>query len=257
MVGSVTALINADLITEPVLEDSLRNGMLRLVREGMINDVYISGNISKVSFIGTRADDTGLSTTADRNIAFNTDSGDPVGLTTVGLAFVVMGSFLVLALLALVVKRRRQRKEDFDNVVFVDATVAPRDLDGDDTDRGSKRAFLGYSKGIVGASARSPLAYDDSLALQPQDSDAKDSEAEQSFDSTSTAAVSISPNSTPSTSPDKSNTATEQIIDTSSLDGANEDAILDRLHDIAEADEDSLCQSTDDDDSVHRLKRIA
>jgi hypothetical protein len=251
MVGSVTALINADLNREPVLEDSLRNGMLHLVREGMINDVYISGNISKVSFIGTRADDAGLSTTADRNIAFNTDSGDPVGLTSVGLAFVVMGGFLVLALLALFMKRRRQRKEDFDNVVFVDATVAPRDLDGDDYERSSKPAFLGYSKG----SARSPLAYDDSLALQPGDFDSKDVEAGVSFDSTST--ESMTPNSTPSTTPIKSKTATEHIIDTSSLDGANEDAILDRLHGIAEADEVSVCQSTDDDDSVHKPKRFA
>jgi hypothetical protein len=49
MVGEFTASVIADLKKEPVLEDSLRSGILRLIRQGMINDIFIGGNISKES----------------------------------------------------------------------------------------------------------------------------------------------------------------------------------------------------------------
>lgn len=268
MVGEFTASVIADLKKEPVLEDSLRSGILRLIRQGMINDIFIGGNVSKVSFVGTRVDTGGSSTTSDSVTVFNTGSGDKTKITSVGIAFMAVGSVLALSLLALLIRRRKRQKEKMrQDLVFVDATIATRTLDGDsDIDsQFHKRRFSSQSRASEAAIGQGSLAAVDSLALQPQSDTKIDNYIDTSFISTETfnETLSVSPssksqNSTPNLSPEQQSfNDSDHIIDTSSLDGANEDTILDRLHGIAEASEEPLGNFTEDDNSDVSSVRIA
>jgi len=244
MIGAITAFITADLIKEPVLEENLRNGILQVIKQGMIDDVYASGSVSKVSFIGTRADDGGASSTSDRNVAFNTDSGEDAGVTSIGIAFIAVGSILVLSLLSIFITRRRRRKETFQkDLVFVDATIAPRELAADGN------CYIYCEGAIVPGS----LAAVDSLALKPKVVTTNENDMGTSPESATTETLPCSPNSIASDdaamqSPTKPFHETDHIIDTSSLDGANEDEILDRLHDIADTEEGPLDSSSNGDD---------
>lgn len=268
MVGAFTALVIADLKNDPTLEDTLRSGMLRMIKQGMINDIFIGSDINKVSFVGTRANAGGPWTTSDSATVFNSNSGDKTKLTGVGIAFIAVGTMLGLSILVLLIRRQRRRKEQLrQDLIFVDATVATRDLDSDSNSDSQfrKRRSSNQSRPSETAIGQGPLAAVDSLALVPQLETKVNNDVETSFESTETSAetLSVTPsstsrNSTPNQSPEKELFQdNDHIIDTSSLDGANEDTILDRLHGIAEASEEPIGGFADDDNSEQTPVRIA
>ena len=53
----MTMFIQNDPPLSEVELKSIRIGALRVIRSGMFNNVYVSGNVKKVVFVGRRADD--------------------------------------------------------------------------------------------------------------------------------------------------------------------------------------------------------
>jgi hypothetical protein len=328
MVGAVTATVNADLNKEHSLEFSLQNKLLRIIRQSMMNDIYTSGPVKKVSFIGTRADDGGFAGNPRPASATRATSPDGGGLTNIGIAFLCLGGVVAVSLVTLLLVKRRQRREknlERDSQYF-DATLEPEEVVNDDAYH--KRSPAGKNQ-VNGAEIEGSLAAEDELALRehpssptnlteggekrpdvsstdtgsgdvfaglsaspssdaaaggdvvsgedksewslPDGMESKDTipSVDSAASNTSGEPVGTSPRSSPTQVPtikvESDTTGTPEpplspeevrdyITDTSSLDGANEATILNRLYNISEIDE-SLMGSTDEEDSVDVLKK--
>jgi hypothetical protein len=275
------------------VEDGLDRGIMRTIRSGMYDDVYVSGNVKKVSFIGERIE-TGY---VDANAAKGYDNqSDGNGLSVIGISFICVGSVLILALAALfVTKRRQRRKEEERNMIFHDATVGARELQAANDEPPFK------VRTIEGADIPGSLANEDELALKPgavgvlktgnfeeeslASSDPNNVTMPESPDSGLSAGGSPDyyegaqeyVSDTQSFGPDLSNDLSsiddttittvdqsfegvraDEIIAELSFDGVKQEDIMDRLNVIAEAEEDLVTTDFDeDDDSVHRLHRAA
>lgn len=99
--------------------------MLKIVRQGMVENIYVNSDIRKVSFIGTRLD-TVVSTGAP-----TMSSDKPTGISAVAIGLICAGSVIAVLLAALVVRRRRKKAEDenmMKDMIFVDATVEAKEI---------------------------------------------------------------------------------------------------------------------------------
>ena len=54
MKGRFSASVNADVSQDSMAEASIKSGLLRLLRLGMNEDLYVLNDVRKVSFIGDR-----------------------------------------------------------------------------------------------------------------------------------------------------------------------------------------------------------
>jgi len=129
--GGITLIVEPNLPDETV--DGINRGLLKTMREAMINDVYVTRDIRKVSFIGTRLEIPGAQkppTTVDKD-----KNLQPSSMTGIWIGFICVGiGLLVVTVLAigLFMRRRRNREEEREemlrDVIFYDATVESKDL---------------------------------------------------------------------------------------------------------------------------------
>ena len=165
--GSITATVDSS--ASGVVEDGILRGMLRVVRQGMIDDIYVSGNIKKVSFIGSRSDEYN-SFAPD---SFREAEVEPVAsVSGIGIAFICIGSVLLLALIALFAIKRRRREAEERDMIFHDATIGAREFDegGDEDEYHQRGPIVKKRKGLEGADVPGSLANRDELALKPNPS---------------------------------------------------------------------------------------
>lgn len=150
--GYITATVNSS--ADATVQDGILRGLLKVVRQGMQDDVYVSGNIKKVSFIGTRTDaSNGFATDGVRTADANTEKA---GLSGIGIAFLCVGSVLLVALIAMFVRKRQRRIAEERDMVFHDATA-----------QAWKRTLEEGQLGDEGADIPGSLANKDELALRP------------------------------------------------------------------------------------------
>lgn len=282
MTGTMTAQVNVNLGLNPSLEESLRTGVLELVRQGMIDDTYVSGNLKKASFVGTRVAQPVVNPNAN-----SVAEGDSATLSSVGIAFICVGGvmFFLLFFALFAFRRRHNRLKEERGVVFVDATIPPDEVLGSDVavNDGSpewhQRSNAG-AEDVDGADVPGSLAAMDTLALRPSptaeekkrfqaDGDTPDSK--RSFDST---AQPVTPRRTdvpdepvPPKTPETGVLGEDSYVTPRatrrvprSMDqtdsGTDLDNIMnDLLADTSEGVDVKL--DDDDDDSVHKLVRIA
>jgi len=142
--GAITLVVEPDLSAEAA--DGINRGILKTVRQGMLNDVYTSRDIRKVSFIGTRLETINGAQGAPTIRA--TGNSNAPRLTSIGIGFIIAGAVVAVLLIALLVRRKRgrtqEREEMMRDVIFYDATVeakeiaasqpSDRDDDADDND---------------------------------------------------------------------------------------------------------------------------
>ena len=125
-----------------------------MVRQGMQDDVYVSGNIQKVSFIGARTDTSnGFATDGVRTAD---SSAEKAGLSGIGIAFLCVGSVLLVALSAMFVRKRQLKRAEERDMIFHDATA-----------EAWKRTLEEGQQGDEGADIPGSLANKDELALRP------------------------------------------------------------------------------------------
>jgi hypothetical protein len=155
----MTATIDANATATE--QNSIERILMRVVRDGMQDDVYVAGNVTKVSFVGFRSSDIPAPSTSIQTEQ-QSKSSDPLSSLSIALIFVaLLVLFLVLALF--VTRRRRKResqpKHDATNSQdalnsdhFIHTRAAPSILDAD----------------IEGADIPGSLANKDELALEVQ-----------------------------------------------------------------------------------------
>lgn len=128
--GGITMLVSPDATAAQ--EDNVKKGVLESLRQGMAEGKFLSGDIRKVSFIGTRLENDNNTpsptpvfdgvggirgTTTDNN-----KNGD-VSPLSVGL-FIGAGVLFLLSLLVFFVIRKQRRNASMvQDAIFVDATL--------------------------------------------------------------------------------------------------------------------------------------
>jgi hypothetical protein len=88
----------------------------------MTDDVYVSGDIKQVSFIGSRTD----TSNSVKSGAESDSQAAPV--SSIGIAFTCIGVVLLLTLITLLVSKRQRKKAEERNMIFHDATVEAQAL---------------------------------------------------------------------------------------------------------------------------------
>jgi hypothetical protein len=227
-----------------------------------------------VSFIGSRAgQDLGFAPDSAR--ATDTGGDDGSGLSGVGIAFIVIGSVLLFALIALFTVRKRRREQEVQGMEFHDATIEAKELEASAIL--SQQNFARQAS-TEGADIPGSLANADELALLPSTSgsptktgdlddipEVEDVAATEVPEEALSLGSSVDYLSDTGTSFDMSSvdTGTEnQSLNTDmSFDTAGSTvetaAAADRLNVIAESDDgDDIVVNVDDEDSVHDLQRI-
>lgn len=154
MKGSFSASVNADVSQDSMAEASIQSGLLRLLRLGMNEDLYVVNDVRKVSFIGDRT-------------SYNppppvTSSSAPASNRSLGnaaLATIIIAALVVFLIAGFLIGRNQKRKRDeHARGVMLDESYALDEEDGKSPNDG----FRGGT-GVEGS-----LAATDELALQPQ-----------------------------------------------------------------------------------------
>lgn len=150
--GYFSASVNADLESDSTAEAAIRNGLLRLLRLGMKEDLYANGDVRKVSFIG------------DRNLyeppAQVETNNSSTGMSGVALTFIILAALLAFLVAGLLVRNAsKKRRED-----HAKGIVLEDDLHFDGDEEVANAGFGGGDDQSVDGS----LAATDELALQPQ-----------------------------------------------------------------------------------------
>jgi hypothetical protein len=154
MKGSLSASVNADVSKDSMAEASIKSGLLRLLRLGMNEDLYVVNDVRKVSFIGDRT-------------SYNppppvTSASAPASNRSLGnapLAIIIVAALVVFLIAGFLIGRNRKRKRDeHSRGVMLDESYALDEEDGKSPNDG----FRGVT-GVEGS-----LAATDELALQPQ-----------------------------------------------------------------------------------------
>jgi hypothetical protein len=271
--GSITASV--DSAASGSVEDGILRGMMRAARVGMKDDIYVSGNIRKVSFIGSRAGQD-LGTGPDSALTDDTND-DGSGLDSVGIAFIVIGSVLLFALIALFTVRKRRRAQEEQGMEFHDATIEAKELEAS-----AVLSHQNFARQVSteGADIPGSLAHADELALLPSTSgsptktgdleDIPDEDAPMdvpeeaislanSVDYLSDTGTSLEMSSVDTGTENQSLNTDMSFEDTagSTVETATPDALIDRLTVITQTDgDDDAMVTADDEDSVHELHRI-
>lgn len=159
--GSITATVDSS--ASDTTKDGILRGILRVVRQGMTDDVYVSDDIKQVSFIGSRTD---TSNSANSGSSENNSQAAPV--SGIGIAFICIGVILLLTLITLLVSKRQRKKAEERNMIFHDATVEAQALA---LDKGGNeyhyRGTVVATSALEGADIPGSLANKDELALKP------------------------------------------------------------------------------------------
>lgn len=152
MKGSFSASVNADVSQDTMAEASIKSGLLRLLRLGMNEDLYVVNNVRKVSFIGDRTSYNPPPVTPQSAPA----SG---GIGTAALAIIIVAALIVFLIAGFLIGRNRKRKrEEHAKGMVLDESF---NLD--------EEAGKSYNDGFRGgAEVEGSLAATDELALQPQ-----------------------------------------------------------------------------------------
>jgi hypothetical protein len=111
--GLLRAYLKNDPPLSPDALISVHAGILKLVRHGMLQELYVSGNIKQAIFVGTRPDDPGLNGFSNQegsslNSSNNTNNTDS---RAVGLIGGFAGILVISLLVALFVVRKKNKKE--------------------------------------------------------------------------------------------------------------------------------------------------
>jgi hypothetical protein len=102
----VKGVVTAYLVNDPEWDDEditdIRSGILKMIRHGMSNDLYVAGNVKQTEFIGQRLDGgDGKSSRSITNSSNNDKSGG-----TIGIIFIILAVCLVV--LFFVARRRKK-----------------------------------------------------------------------------------------------------------------------------------------------------
>ena len=128
----VTGIMKAYLKNDPKLDEDdivgIQSGLKRLIRWGMHNNLYLTGNVNYVSFIGTRTDevkfDSVTQSTNDGNQLQTRDTSN-LQARTVGVVGGMAAFVLFVAILLSVVGRPRRSEEVESNASTNEAKTGP------------------------------------------------------------------------------------------------------------------------------------
>lgn len=158
MTGYFTAFVDADLKADSTAEASVRSGLLRLLRLGMQENLYLNGDVRKVSFIGDR---TGF---VPPPVQTQSSDSSSVNMSTVALTFIILAAFFAFLIGGFLVRKAaRERKQE-----QVKGMMLEEDLNLDVDEASYNIGFVGdVSRGD--SNKQGSLASTDELALEPQD----------------------------------------------------------------------------------------
>jgi hypothetical protein len=120
--GTMTATIDANVTA--TVQSKIERSMMRVIRDGMQDDVYVSGNVTKVSFVGFRSPDA---TSPNSSIQSEQQSKSANSLSGLIIALICVAMLVILLILALFVTQRRRKRETQTEMSFHDATVVQGD----------------------------------------------------------------------------------------------------------------------------------
>jgi len=161
MKGRFSASVNADVSQDSMAEASIKSGLLRLLRLGMNEDLYVLDDVRKVSFIGDRTTFTPPPPPVETT--YSAPGGTGIG--NAALAFIILACLLVVLIAGFLVGRnlKKRRQEQHDRGVVLDESYAL-----DEEEATYNKGFRGQSGDPNGANVQGSLASTDELALQPQ-----------------------------------------------------------------------------------------
>jgi hypothetical protein len=162
MKGRFSASVNADVSQDSMAEASIKSGLLRLLRLGMNEDLYVLNDVRKVSFIGDRTSFVPPPTVQ----AASQSTGRSIG--SAALAFIILAVLFVFLVAGFLVGRnmKKRKQEQHDMGVVLDESYA---LDEEEAASPFyNKGFGGEVDGPYGADVQGSLASTDELALQPQ-----------------------------------------------------------------------------------------
>ena len=116
----MTATIDAN--TTATIQSSIERSILRVVRDGMQDDVYVSGNVTKVSFVGFRTRD--VTTPSSSSIQAEQQSKSSTALSGLNIALICVALLVLFLVLALFVTQRRRKREMQSDMMLDDSTFA-------------------------------------------------------------------------------------------------------------------------------------
>ena len=158
MTGYFTAFVNADLAADSTAEASIRSGLLRLLRLGMQENLYLNGDVRKVSFIGDR---TNFVPPPVQNQSSDSSSAK---MSVVALTFTVLAAFFVFLIGGFLIRKAvRERKKE-----QVKGMVLEEDLHLDVEEASYNIGFAGDTNQKNESHMEGSLASSDELALEPQ-----------------------------------------------------------------------------------------
>lgn len=151
----MTLVVDPDITDEE--EENIKKDMLKTLRQGMVENVYVSRDVRKVSFIGTRLSVEGGG--SPDGVARGAENSNAGGISAVSIGVICACSLLALILLAMFVRRRQKRARNENmmrDMIFVDATVEAKEIAAAEAD---------YEKSD--RESRGSLADQDELESQP------------------------------------------------------------------------------------------
>lgn len=91
---------------------SIQAGILKLTSYGMLQDLYVSGNVKQVIFVGTRPDDSGLNGFRNQGrSSSNSSNNSNASVRAVGLIGGFAGVLMITMLATLFVVRKRNKEK--------------------------------------------------------------------------------------------------------------------------------------------------
>lgn len=158
MTGYFTASVNADLAADSTAEASVRSGLLRLLRLGMKENLYLNGDVRRVSFIGDRTD------FVPPPVQTQSTNSSSVEMGTVVLTCTILAALLAFLIGGFLIRKTvRKRKEEQGKGVRLEEDFH---LDADEASY--NMSYVGDLE-RNGSDMQGSLASTDELALESQD----------------------------------------------------------------------------------------
>mmetsp|Transcript_8848 Transcript_8848/g.12597 ORF Transcript_8848/g.12597 Transcript_8848/m.12597 type:complete len:454 (-) Transcript_8848:140-1501(-) len=108
MKGYMTAYIRGDVELSDSVKSSVQNSIQRFVRAGMNSNIYTTGNIRKVSYIGTVVDHTAGGATIGQE-----NNGGKSGLRVEVMVAISLGAVIIILFAGIVLLKRKRSQYDF------------------------------------------------------------------------------------------------------------------------------------------------